>query len=75
MDWCQIKGCKELGSFYGNYEDFMRNRTENMVCLCDRHAFDEGWCVGCGRQMGGIETFEWSDNGLCEDCQLDNKYD
>lgn len=36
--------------------------------FCPTHAFDNGYCKGCGRFFGGIESFDFG-SGYCDDCQ------
>jgi hypothetical protein len=38
---------------------------------CGGHAREEGFCVGCGQFCAGIESFDSSRSGLCEQCEGD----
>ncbi len=37
--------------------------------LCGKHQFEAGYCPGCGLFWGGVESFEFSDHHLCENCE------
>ncbi len=37
--------------------------------LCGKHMFQSGYCPGCGLFWGGVESFEFSDHHLCENCE------
>ena len=37
--------------------------------LCGKHMFVHGYCPGCGLFWGGIESFEFSDHHLCDNCE------
>lgn len=37
--------------------------------LCWEHIQHSGFCRGCGRFWGGVESFEFSRSKLCDDCQ------
>ena len=36
---------------------------------CSKHAFEVGYCPGCGLFWGGVESFEFSDHHLCDNCE------
>lgn len=37
--------------------------------LCDKHAKEFGYCLGCHQFFGGIESYEFSPiDGFCEEC-------
>lgn len=35
---------------------------------CHKHAHSAGYCWSCGQFWGGIESFEFRANGLCDHC-------
>lgn len=35
---------------------------------CSAHASDAGFCWGCGQFWAGIESFDFSRSGLCDNC-------
>jgi hypothetical protein len=39
--------------------------------FCAEHAPDEGFCWACGGFFAGIESFDSSRTGLCENCEAD----
>jgi len=38
--------------------------------LCDEHARDAGYCLGCMAFWGGVESFDFNNpSGLCDICR------
>ena len=37
--------------------------------LCPEHCQQEGFCWGCGQFWAGIESFDFSPTGLCDNCK------
>ena len=68
---CQHKDCIKtnvipcyLPSYQGPY-DYIQADT----WLCPEHCQVEGFCWGCGQFWAGIESFDFSPTGLCENCK------
>lgn len=68
---CQHKGCIKtnvipcyLPSYQGPV-DYLHADT----WLCPEHCQEEGFCCGCGQFWAGIESFDWSATGLCDNCK------
>jgi hypothetical protein len=38
---------------------------------CSEHAFAHGFCKGCGDFWGGVESFEFINNGWCDNCRAE----
>ena len=43
--------------------------------LCDEHAVAAGYCAACRTFWAGIESFDSSPTGLCENCIAGEDYD
>ena len=59
------KRCEQEGNpcyLGGSYE-------EPDEYFCGKHQFEQGYCPGCGLFYGGIESFEFSDHHLCDNCE------
>lgn len=52
---------------------FLPGRQEPEGYYCTNHAQQEGFCWGCGQFWGGVESFEFSDTGLCEECEQEQE--
>ena len=39
-----------------------------IVFLCIDHAKEFGFCYGCGGFYGGVESFDFGQFNLCQDC-------
>lgn len=62
---CEHEGCTETGiPCYLNWID-----EEPNGWYCPDHAHENGFCPGCGLFSAGIESFDFSQSGLCENCQ------
>lgn len=62
---CEEEGCTNEGDpCYMNFCDTQANGY-----YCDDHAHDNGFCPMCNYFYAGIESFDFSPNGLCEQCQ------
>ena len=61
---CQYKGCTREGLLCIPLGD-----TTPCEFYCVEHAFHEGYCYACGGFFAGIESFEFSRSGLCDECQ------
>jgi hypothetical protein len=63
---CQHEGCNQAGfecrNFCVDEEEFPPE------FYCGEHAFDHGFCNGCGDFNAGIESFEFLHPGLCDNC-------
>jgi hypothetical protein len=59
---CEIDGCDAWG--------FPVGHSEVEHWYCPRHAHERGWCWHCGGFFGGVESFEWSDQRVCDDCEF-----
>lgn len=64
--YCQTEGCKEPA--IPCYLSGSGPPDEPDDLLCAEHCTDEGYCWGCGNFWAGIETFDFSPDGLCENC-------
>lgn len=65
------RGCENQGNpcwLPGWIEDD-QNPDEPHEYLCGKHMFVSGYCPGCGLFWGGIESFEFSEYHLCDNCE------
>lgn len=43
--------------------------------LCGEHSHGAGYCRSCGQFNGGIESFDFRRNGLCDNCDYQIRAD
>jgi hypothetical protein len=68
---CQHDGCRNEGiPCYLTGDD----DGDPSYLYCEEHAFENGFCWGCGQFYAGIEDFDFG-NGLCEHCREDEDDD
>lgn len=74
---CQHKGCIKtnvipcyLPSHQGPFDYYHAD-----TWLCPEHCLEEGFCCGCGQFWAGIESFDFSSTGLCDNCQAEAEHD
>ena len=60
------KRCKYPGN--PCWLEYWEENGEPSEYLCDKHMFLHGYCPGCGLFWGGVESFEFSDLHLCDNC-------
>jgi len=64
--YCQIDGCHQPAIpcyISGGPPD------DPDDLLCAEHCFGQGYCCGCGRLWAGNERFDFSELGMCGDCE------
>lgn len=59
---CEHEGCRSRGQAYYISDE------EQPYFYCAEHAHDGGFCFGCGGFFSGIERFDFSKSGLCDEC-------
>ena len=64
---CQHEGCSNQGISY-SYPHEEYGLPPKSEVYCARHARAAGFCIGCGQFWGGIESFDFGDSPLCEEC-------
>jgi hypothetical protein len=62
---CMEDGCANEGMDCYLPDD----REQASYAYCSEHAFDEGFCKGCGQFWGGVESFEFLNGGYCDECR------
>lgn len=68
---CQEPNCYREGSVHCTLID-PENDEDVHLNYCPDHAYDNGFCMGCGEFWGGIESFDFSPiKGFCENCVED----
>lgn len=67
---CAKDGCWSKGSACYLPED-----DEPSEWVCAEHAHDAGYCYLCGQFWGGVESFDFRRNGLCDNCDDQVKCD
>lgn len=68
---CGCEGCDKTVTTACFYPDNETEEPDHYYCY--DHAFDQGFCYGCGRFYAGIEQFDFPEfwgnvRGYCEDC-------
>lgn len=64
---CEEPGCTEGGWVACRLPDHHETGEEHHYCR--EHAFAHGYCKGCGDFWGGVESFEFLNNGYCDNCR------
>lgn len=65
---CEHEGCANAGDRYVIEGHVNGERDDIEEWLCGEHASDHGYCRRCGGFFAGIESFEFSQSGLCMEC-------
>jgi len=61
---CQVAGCTAQESAFA-----YNNPHGELEWLCDEHAKESGYCLGCHLFGAGIESFDFSElPGYCYEC-------
>ena len=60
---CHATGCKRQG------RACWYSVQEPAVYYCSKH--DSGFCPGCGVFWAGVESFDFSRSGFCENCEAE----
>ncbi len=62
---CGVRDCKQPGNE-------CRLPDDSREWYCWEHMHDQGFCPGCGNFWAGVESFDFSRTGYCENCEGDN---
>jgi hypothetical protein len=65
---CEQEGCDRRGESCWLPDDPPDGPSHH---YCWEHAHGAGFCHCCGVFWGGIETFDFSPSGLCENCAIE----
>jgi len=65
---CGVQGCRNFGN-----ECRLPDMSEEWYCW--EHMRDQGFCPGCGNFWAGIESFDFSRSGYCENCASSEHWD
>lgn len=65
--YCQASGCRNAALDFYLPDNEPPNDPDGFYC--EDHANSAGWCWGCGGFWGGVESFDFSKTGLCENCE------
>lgn len=68
---CNVRDCRRFGNPCWLPDD----RDEPSEYYCAHHMYDAGFCPGCGNFWAGVESFDFSRTGLCENCASQGDYD
>ena len=62
---CDIPGCQREGDccYYPDDGDVPSH------LYCRKHARGQGFCFRCGMFWGGVESFHFDPDGLCDNCR------
>lgn len=69
---CGFPGCRDFGNPCWLPDDIYSRPSEH---FCAAHMYDQGYCVGCGQFWAGIESFDFSRTGLCDNCEWSERLD
>lgn len=71
---CGVPGCQHWGHPCWLPDAIYQEPSEY---YCDAHMRDQGYCPGCGNFWAGIESFDFSRSGYCENCaaEFDDDWD
>ena len=64
---CEHAGCADDAMPCYLSEDLLQDPPVVTEWFCPIHAFEAGYCMGCGQFWSGIESFDFG-NGFCEHC-------
>jgi hypothetical protein len=64
---CNVRGCRNAGNPCWLPDDHGKPSEH----YCYNHMREQGYCPGCGLFWAGIESFDFSRTGLCENCASD----
>lgn len=62
---CGVRECLNFGNE-------CRLPDDSREWYCYEHMRDQGFCPGCGNFWAGVESFDFSRSGYCENCEGDN---
>ena len=62
---CEQEGCTEQAQPCWLPDD----ADEPDSFYCAKHAYDNGFCPGCGFFWSGVEAFDFNPRRLCPNCQ------
>lgn len=71
---CRAVGCKSQGLNY-SYPANQNDAVTDTIILCNKHAREAGFCYMCGRCCAGDENFDFSDRGICDECEMEIEQD
>jgi len=66
---CMEEGCWNEAIACRLVDYFASEPKETTEWFCVDHCHQNGYCYMCGEFWGGVEYFEFSKTGLCENCQ------
>jgi hypothetical protein len=69
---CGAQGCDNFGNPCWLPDDIY---GEPSCYYCWAHMYDQGFCPACGNFWAGVESFDFSRSGLCENCHGQGNYD
>lgn len=72
---CEVKDCDQPGVELWLPQWGISDAEEKPVYYCDFHMHNQGWCPGCLCFYGGIESFDYSRTGFCENCSIEVEQD
>ena len=67
---CEHPDCDSQGMRY-KYPRMDNQSEPETAIYCLRHVWQGGFCFCCGGFFGGIESFDFGDRGLCDECETD----
>lgn len=65
---CNQRGCRQMGN-----ECCLPDDSREWYCYV--HMRDQGYCPGCGNFWAGVESFDFSRSGYCENCASQGDWD
>lgn len=64
---CNHEGCNSPAQPFWLPDSAYPNDPDGYYC--EEHANSAGWCWMCGGFWGGVESFDFSKTGVCENCE------
>lgn len=65
---CGVQGCRQWGNPCWLPDDDWNKPSSH---YCYDHMHNQGFCPGCGNFWAGVESFDFSRSGYCENCAGD----
>lgn len=72
---CEHEGCESAGRLCVIEGMSGGERDDVEEWYCGDHAQEHGYCYGCGGFFSGIESFDFSRSGLCDNCASNLDFD
>lgn len=72
---CEADGCNKPGIICALWDFEAENPAEITYIYCPTHAWEEGFCYGCGQFWAGLESFDFNPRHVCSNCDVQKELD